>query len=86
MEVTLTLDPSKLSNPDADLRYTIPELAEKVSNNKMKDNGFDYDDEDNMVIFISYESLAEKQAIEIVNDVCQRLDLESEAIKVEVRL
>ncbi|CAA0113513.1 Uncharacterised protein [BD1-7 clade bacterium] len=83
MEITLTLTPGKLSNPDADLRYTIPEMVEKLSNNKMKDNGFDYDDEDNMVIFLSSESLDQEQAIDSVKVVCKNLQLETEAIKIE---
>ena len=83
MEITLTLNPVKLSNPDADLRYTIPEMIEKVSNNEIKDNGFDYDDEDNMVVFLSYESLDNQKAIDYVKTACVNLHLELEAIKIE---
>jgi hypothetical protein len=83
MEITITLNPGKLSNPDADLRYTIPEMVENLSNNEMKDNGYDYDDEDNMVIFLSYESLDNQKAISYVKTACENLQLESEAIKIE---
>lgn len=48
------LDPEKLSNPDLDIRYLLPELLEEKSKGLIKDNGFDYlDDEVNtMLIFL----------------------------------
>ncbi len=84
MEITLTLDPSKLSNPDADLRYAIPEMVEKLSINQLKDDGFDYDDADNMIIYISTESFEKQKAIDVVKEACQNLSLEQEAVTIEV--
>ncbi|WP_434339272.1 hypothetical protein [Motilimonas cestriensis] len=79
----LTLNPSKLSNPDADLRYTIPEKIEKLSDNQLHDNGYDYDDEDNMIIFMSSSSMDTEQAFLIASKACQELGLEQEAIAID---
>jgi hypothetical protein len=39
MHVNIIVDPTKLSNPDADLRYLIPEKAFVLSGGKVADNG-----------------------------------------------
>jgi len=83
MEISLTLNPAVLSNPDADLRYTIPEMIEKLSNREIIDDGYDYDDQENMVIYLSSETLSESKAIELIQAVCRELHLENEAIKIE---
>lgn len=41
-KVILQLDPARLNNPDADLRYDLPRLLEKHLNGKVKDDGYDY--------------------------------------------
>lgn len=54
--IIFQLHPDWLNNPDADLRYLIPEELEKLSTNTLKiaDDGYEYDDEDEyMFIFIS---------------------------------
>lgn len=83
MEIKLTLNPGKLSNPDTDLRYTIPEMAEELSDNKIKDNGFDYDDDNNMLIFLIVEMIDKDKAIDILNNILNNLSIESDAIKIE---
>ena len=82
MEISITLDPSKLSNPDADLRYTIPEIAEEISNNELQDDGYDYDDDNNMIIFLSSDTLSLDTASEIIKKVCNKLELEEQALKI----
>lgn len=42
--IIIVLNPAKLTNPDLDLRYDIPERIETVSNGAMQDNGYDYID------------------------------------------
>jgi len=42
--IVILLDPSKLDNPDLDLRYLIPERLEALSQGAIKDNGYDYID------------------------------------------
>lgn len=40
--IIILLDPSKLENPDLDLRYNIPDHIEEISDGSIKDNGYDY--------------------------------------------
>ena len=44
--LVLTLDPDKLQNPDLDLRYVIPDLLSTRSDGNIKDNGYDYEDQE----------------------------------------
>ncbi|MDP9942631.1 hypothetical protein [Ectopseudomonas alcaliphila] len=44
--LVLTLDPEKLQNPDLDLRYVIPDLLSTRSDGNIKDNGYDYEDQE----------------------------------------
>ena len=40
--IVVVLNPGKLKNPDADLRYTVPDRIEEVSGGAIQDNGYDY--------------------------------------------
>lgn len=40
--IIILLDPSKLENPDLDLRYNIPDRIEEISGGRIEDNGYDY--------------------------------------------
>lgn len=40
--IIIKLSPSKLSNPDLDLRYIVPDAIEKETNGAIQDNGYDY--------------------------------------------
>ena len=42
----IRLNPRELTNPDADLRYVIPDLLQTGSAGRVQDNGFDYEDGD----------------------------------------
>ncbi len=44
--IIIVLNPTKLENPDLDLRYCIPNRIEEVSNGVVQDNGYDYIDTD----------------------------------------
>lgn len=44
--IIILLDPVKLSNPNLDLRYKIPDQIEKATNGRIRDNGYDYIDDD----------------------------------------
>ena len=44
--LVLTLDPEKLQNPDVDLRYVIPDLLSARSDGNIRDNGYDYEDQE----------------------------------------
>lgn len=60
--IIIVLDPAKLSNPDLDLRYVIPERIETASNGAIQDDGYDYIDTEgssSLGIFLKTESAAE---------------------------
>lgn len=40
--IIILLNPSKLENPDLDLRYNIPDRIEEISDGSIEDNGYDY--------------------------------------------
>ncbi len=51
--IVIRLDPGKLANPDADLRYEIPDLLIARSDGVLEDNGYDYESEgDAMQIYL----------------------------------
>lgn len=61
--LVLTLDPGKLENPDLDLRYAIPDLLAERSGGNIKDNGYDYENQENpnsplLAIFLTTTDLA----------------------------
>jgi hypothetical protein len=41
--LVIKLDPATMSNPDLDIRYSLPDLLIERSNGNLKDDGFDYD-------------------------------------------
>ncbi len=59
--IVIKLNPEKLENPDLDLRYCIPDRIEKISNGKIRDDGYDYlDDTSNSIgIYLQTESAQE---------------------------
>src|SRR5262245_16134431 len=40
--VVLQLDPARLSNPDLDIRYALPDLLVERSSGRLTDDGYDY--------------------------------------------
>lgn len=42
--IIVLLNPGKLTNPDLDLRYCIPDRIQEVSDGAVQDNGYDYID------------------------------------------
>ncbi len=71
--IAIKLNPQELINPGLDVRYTIPDKIEELTNGKIKNDGYDYleDGFNSMVIFLS--SLTPKQE---VKDVLNILDKE----------
>ncbi len=51
--IVLRLRPEDLVNPDADLRYLIPSYLETATDGAVRDDGYDYEDDDEMVIFLA---------------------------------
>ena len=44
--IIISMDSRKMENPDLDIRYTMPDRIEEWSEGAVKDNGYDYTDED----------------------------------------
>ena len=40
--IIVLLNAEMMTNPDLDIRYTLPERIEEYTNNQVKDNGYDY--------------------------------------------
>ena len=40
--IIIVLDPTKMENPDHDIRYILPERIEEITKGLVKDNGYDY--------------------------------------------
>jgi len=56
--IVLKLNPQKLTNPDVDLRYFIPNKIAELTLGKIADNGYDYLDDEvsSMAIFLKSSS------------------------------
>lgn len=56
--------PGNLENPDLDIRYKLPDAVKAYTDNRIKDNGYDYLDEDEagsdaLGIWLACENAAE---------------------------
>lgn len=69
--IIVRLDLVRLSNPDADLRYVIPDRLAAKSNNAISDAGYDYGSGESppMFIFLQAENVdqAVPQAIDLLS-------------------
>ncbi len=61
--VIIKLDSKKMSNPDLDIRYSLPERIEKISNGTVKENGFDYISDTELGIWLEAENAQEAAAL-----------------------
>jgi hypothetical protein len=57
--IIIVLDPSKMENPDLDIRYILPERIEEITKGMVKDNGYDYLPNNSMGIWLDTDD-AEK--------------------------
>ena len=53
ISIAISLNPKDLVNPDLDLRYLIPEKIESATDGEIQDNGYDYVDGDNIVVYMT---------------------------------
>ncbi len=70
--ITLRLDPQLLDNPDADIRYRLPDLLVERSRGVISDDGYDYvGTQPLLVLFLKTSKL--KQALACVLDVIENV-------------
>jgi hypothetical protein len=68
--LVLRVDPGRLDNPDADLRYRLPELLAEESGGVISDDGYDYvGDPPLLVLFLKASKL--RPALACVLDVVE---------------
>lgn len=61
--IAIKLDPARLTNPDTDMRYTLPDLLAERSGVVIKDDGYDYvGQSDTLVLFLTVSDLARATA------------------------
>ena len=63
--ICIVLDPEKMSNPDLDIRYILPDRVDECTEGKAFDNGYDYLPDSRMVIWLDTEDSA-KYAEEVI--------------------
>jgi hypothetical protein len=58
-QIRFTLDPSKLRNPDLDIRYRLPDSLSALPNSTMTDDGYGYSDDASplLLIYLNSDSL-----------------------------
>lgn len=50
--IAIKMNPSDLSNPDADIRYELPDLVANATGDRVRDGGYDYVDGNIMIIYL----------------------------------
>ena len=84
--IAIRLNPQKLTNPDLDIRYALPDLVNEHTGSRIRDDGYDYDTEsDNtLIVYLSCARpiLDVEEVISILRDheVCGNKVLDSVVI------
>ena len=68
--IIITLDASKLTNPDLDITYDLPDRIDEYTNGEVKDNGYDYLSDTVLGIWLETDNAAEKaeQVIKLLKE------------------
>jgi hypothetical protein len=61
-EIAIRLDPKDLENPNADLRYLLPDAIVSRTPTLLADDGYDYDDAGRMLVFLHTQQIDEAVA------------------------
>ncbi len=78
--LAIRLDPQLLENPDADLRYQLPDLLAERSGGIIRDDGYDYvGPQPLMVVFLQASSL--QPALACVLDVIENVPVAGGALR-----
>ena len=67
--IIIVLDAGKMSNPDLDVCYTLPERIEEYTDHQAKDNGYDYISGTQLGLWLETESAADnaEKIIELIH-------------------
>ena len=66
--LTIRLDPAALDNADVDLRYVLPDALAERSGGFLRADGYDYEDDDVMVVFLEVDAPDVRRAVGFVRD------------------
>jgi len=50
--IAIRLNPEKMSNPDLDVRYELPDLVNERTDGRIRDDGYDYASEDDNTLIV----------------------------------
>ncbi len=64
--IVITLDASKMTNPDLDIRYQLSDRIDEYTEGKVRDNGYDYLSENVIGIWLETD-IAANQAEKVIN-------------------
>ncbi|MBQ8262663.1 MAG: hypothetical protein IJZ00_10290 [Lachnospiraceae bacterium] len=57
--IIIVLDSEKMTNPDLDIRYVLPDRIEEYTNQLVQDNGYDYLENDELALWLETEDAAQ---------------------------
>ena len=75
--IGIVLDPGKMSNPDLDIRYDLPERIEEYTDGKVKENAYDYLPDERMVIWLDTED-AQKNVVDVIQLISSEMILDND--------
>lgn len=79
--IIIVLDPEKMNNPDLDIRYVLPDRIEEYSNGLIRDNGYDYLENDELAIWLETDD-AKNNVEKVIHLITSELILENDLSKV----
>lgn len=79
--IIIEINAGKMSNPDLDIRYILPERIEKYTNNQVKDNGYDYISDSELGLWLETDN-AVNNADKIIQLINAETFLENDLSKV----
>ena len=75
--IGIVLEPGKMSNPDLDIRYDLPERIEEYTDGKVKENAYDYLPDERMVIWLDTED-AQKNVGDVIQLISSEMILDND--------
>ncbi|PWJ71511.1 hypothetical protein B0O40_1381 [Ruminococcaceae bacterium R-25] len=75
--IGIVLDPGKMSNPDLDIRYDLPERIEEYTDGKVKESAYDYLPDERMVIWLDTED-AQKNVGDVIQLISSEMILDND--------